>query len=141
MFDLTQDTPQSDCFSSTGLLPSMAVLSRFLRLSVQNLKWSPTTPTAPRYARAEIPNFKSQNPIILGSWSLLFGYSAPNAVRHGWFGLFPFRSPLLWESRLIYSPQLLRCFSSLCDLSDALARSESSDITRMGFPHSDILGS
>ncbi len=29
------------------------------------------------------------------------------------FGLFPFRSPLLGESRLISFPQLLRCFSSL----------------------------
>lgn len=29
------------------------------------------------------------------------------------FGLFPVRSPLLRESRLIYFPQPLRCFSSL----------------------------
>ncbi len=39
-----------------------------------------------------------------------------------WFGLFPFRSPLLWESRLIYLPQLLRCFSSLCNLSRLTSR-------------------
>ena len=32
------------------------------------------------------------------------------------FGLVPFRSPLLRESHLIYFPQLLRCFSSLCIL-------------------------
>ena len=44
MSDLTQDTPQSLRFSSTGLLPSLAVLSRFLRLIFVNLKWSPTTP-------------------------------------------------------------------------------------------------
>ena len=33
----------------------------------------------------------------------------PRKVR---FGLLPFRSPLLRESRLIYFPRLLRCFSS-----------------------------
>ncbi|KKT76633.1 MAG: hypothetical protein UW70_C0016G0012 [Candidatus Peregrinibacteria bacterium GW2011_GWA2_44_7] len=33
-----------------------------------------------------------------------------------WFRLFPFRSPLLRESRLISFPQVLRCFSSLCVL-------------------------
>ena len=33
--------------------------------------------------------------------------------RSKWFRLFPFRSPLLRESRLLSPPQLLRCFSSL----------------------------
>ena len=32
------------------------------------------------------------------------------------YRLFPFRSPLLWESRLIFFLQLLRCFSSLRSL-------------------------
>ena len=78
--DPTQDTPQSLYISPTGPLPSLAVLSRFLRLCTQNLKWSPTTPS-------------------------------PEAR----FGLFPFRSPLLWESQLISFPRLLRCFSSPCN--------------------------
>ena len=69
---------------------------------------------------------------------ILNGVLQPHASCDAWFGLFPFRSPLLWESRLIYSPRLLRCFSSPCDLP---ACAGLSDITRIGFPHSEIPGS
>ena len=66
-------------FSPTGLLPSMAALSRVVWLI--EIKFVS----------------RSYNPY-------------PRKDR---FGLFPFRSPLLRESLLIYFPQLLRCFSSL----------------------------
>ena len=56
-----------------------------------------------------------------------------------WFGLIPFRSPLLRESFLFL--RLLRCFSSprslyypMCSGSSARA------LTPGGFPHSEILG-
>ncbi len=52
------------------------------------------------------------------------------------FGLFPFRSPLLRESRVISVREVLRCFCSPLRLplrGGALART--------GFPHSDIHGS
>ena len=61
-----------DGFSTTGLLPSLAVLSRTVRL---------THPFVTPYR-------VSYNPKRQASW----------------FGLFPFRSPLLRESRLLSLP-------------------------------------
>ena len=59
----------------------------------------------------------------------------------GWFGLFPFRSPLLRESFVYFLfLQLLRCFSSLgfpCLTSVKMCQR----ITTDGFPHSDTPGS
>jgi len=55
------------------------------------------------------------------------------------FGLFPFRSPLLWESLLISFPLLLRCFSCQSNLPVPYG-SGSSPITEMEFPHSEIPG-
>ena len=39
---------------------------------------------------------------------------SPNPAMHAWrFGLFPFRSPLLWKSKIFFLfLRLLRCFSS-----------------------------
>jgi len=46
---------------------------------------------------------------LLGSTNQLCG---PNPTVHApWFGLFPFRSPLLWKSIFLFL-RLLRCFSS-----------------------------
>ncbi len=56
-----------------------------------------------------------------------------------WFGLLPFRSPLLWESFLFLG--LLRCFSSprsLCNPIDSDCSTKA--LTLRGFPHSEILG-
>ena len=52
------------------------------------------------------------------------------------FGLIPVRSPLLRESLLISIYRLLRCFSSPTIHPFGLC-----DITRIGFPHSEISGS
>jgi hypothetical protein len=42
--------------------------------------------------------------------------ATPASLAHSRFGLFPFRSPLLGESRLISLLRVLRCFSSPADL-------------------------
>ena len=46
--------------------------------------------------------------------TIRFTYAVLNPSMHArWFGLFPFRSPLLWESMFLsLPPALLRCFSS-----------------------------
>jgi hypothetical protein len=60
-------------------------------------------------------------------------------VRKLWFGLFPFRSPLLREYSLFLG--LLRCFSSPRSPSHPMCSDESAGaLTTSGFPHSDILG-
>jgi hypothetical protein len=59
------------------------------------------------------------------------------------FGLFPVRSPLLRESLVCFLfLEVLRCFTSLGSLYPAYAFSrESTGITPLGFPHSEISGS
>ena len=56
------------------------------------------------------------------------------------FGLFPFRSPLLWKSiNFVFFLRLLRCFSSPGSPPNvSLALTE---VSSAGFPHSDISGS
>ncbi len=68
---LRNSTTTSDWLSRTGLSPSLAPLSRGLRLPALVASVGPTTPRRPKAPR---------------------------------FGLFPFRSPLLRESRLISLP-------------------------------------
>ena len=65
----------------------------------------------------------------------------PNS-RSRWFGLFPFRSPLLRESRLISLPQGTEMFHFPWSRFYALFNSNA-DILLMqdGFPHSEISGS
>jgi hypothetical protein len=60
-----------------------------------------------------------------------------------WFGLFPFRSPLLRESNNFFLfLQVLRCFSSLGLPSRRYVfTSRYCSITNSGFPHSEISGS
>ena len=59
-----------------------------------------------------------------------------------WFGLFPFRSPLLRESLRFLFLRVLRCFTSPGIASCPYEfRTQSCGITRMGFPHSETLGS
>ena len=57
-----------------------------------------------------------------------------------WFGLFPFRSPLLGECSLFL--WVLRCFSSPGSLLPIYVFNRQIPLVRSGgFPHSDILGS
>jgi hypothetical protein len=39
-------------------------------------------------------------------------YTTPSSYKYIWFRLFPFRSPLLWESSFFLFLRVLRCFSS-----------------------------
>ena len=77
-------------FSPTGLSPSMARLSSALRLKT---KFAVTSTARPQAAL---------QPLICNACRL----------HTDWFGLFPFRSPLLRESRLFLFLRVLRCFSS-----------------------------
>ena len=64
----------------------------------------------------------------------------PHPCKHGWFGLFPVRSPLLGEYFLFL--QVLRCFSSLGALPPTYVFSRRMlRVRRNEFPHSDIPGS
>ena len=83
-------------------------------------------------------------------WSFPGSFNYINKIHIGvlqhhtevWFGLFPFRSPLLRESRLISFPWLLRCFTSPSILSSTYVFSRGSpSIKSEGFPHSEISGS
>ena len=63
----------------------------------------------------------------------------PPAITHPRFSLIRFRSPLLTE--YLFLP-VLRCFTSRRSLhTPYIFRCGSHDMTRAGFPHSDILGS
>ena len=72
--------------SPTGLSPAMAVLSRFLRLEIGFV--------TPR-SHWGFCCYAVQHPRDIG----------PQATKPRRFGLFPFRSPLLRESRLLSFPQ------------------------------------
>jgi hypothetical protein len=64
------------------------------------------------------------------------------AITYIRFGLFPFRSPLLWESLLLFSPRVTK-MSQFTPFSATpyVFRSSYPDITRGGLPHSEISGS
>ena len=64
----------------------------------------------------------------------------PRPCKHGRFGLFPVRSPLLGELFLFL--QVLRCFSSLGARPPTYVFSRRTlEVRSSGFPHSDIPGS
>ena len=111
------------CFSCTGLLPSVAHLSWMLPLnswicnSVKDLMLLLSAPTTPNWQRHQ-------------------------ALPPARFRLIPFRSPLLRESLLLSSPQGTEMFQfpwfplpALCVQAGVLPSSGSR------FPHSDIHGS
>lgn len=81
---------------------------------------------------------------LLDRQTQLKGPTTPNAQRlpaitHARFGLIRFRSPLLTE--YLFLP-VLRCFTSRRSLhTPYIFRCGSHDMTRAGFPHSEILGS
>ena len=79
-----------------------------------------------------------------GSTRMLDDYAGPQPQPYfyDWFGLIPFRSPLLRKSMLFLFLRLLRCFSSPGSLLAAYIFSGGSHASqRAGFPHSDIYGS
>ena len=75
--------------------------------------------------------------------NLLLTYCGPNPTEHAlWFGLFPFRSPLLWESMFSFSS------SGYLDVSvhqvpscELCVGSQVTEVCSAGFPHSEICGS
>lgn len=96
--------------STTGLLPSLADLSRSIRL--------PTFLVTP------------------------YGVSYNPKTHAPWFGLFPFRSPLLRKSHLLSLPSGTEMFQ-FPELPSATYEFSNRcyPITDSGFPHSDIPGS
>ncbi len=119
---LLGNTPQGVCtFSPTGLSPSMARLSSTIRLTCRFvtpravcrlLRVYPTTPMRQRR----------------------------QAITPHRFGLFPFRSPLLRESRLISFPVGTEMFH-FPTYASCLLRDRIPGFLPGGFPHSGIHGS
>ena len=82
------------------------------------------------------PTFQSCSVILIGH------FDGPQPHAEAWFGLFPFRSPLLRESNFFLFLRLLRCFSSPGFLLMRYGFTHGyMDITPCGFPHSEICGS
>ena len=70
------------------------------------------------------------------------GYTTFSDLTYIRFGLFPFRSPLLWKSRLFSLPEDTKMFQFSSLASTAYVFScRCLDITRDGLPHSEISGS
>ena len=128
----------------------MQIHSRFLG---PGATWDPLREATPFRLRGSHPLCRAvQDPSTITrlSDSLLIrqnqlkGPTTPNAQRlpaitRARFGLIRFRSPLLTE--YLFLP-VLRCFTSRRSLhTPYIFRCGSHDMTRAGFPHSDILGS
>jgi hypothetical protein len=110
-------------FSPTGLSPSVARRSRAVRLMVRLLTSRPVL--RPVRQRPVTPPVQRRR-----------------AITHRQFRLFPFRSPLLGESRLISLPQGTEMFQFPCWPSRAYGFSAGwRGITPAGFPHSGTPGS
>ena len=118
--------------------------------------WSPQLPTRFHVSRGtqdpgpvKRPSSTGLSPAMVArssafkwSFALFASPTTPPMPKHGWFGLFPVRSPLLRESRLISLVRLLRCFSSPTSLHNAYVFSAVyPDITLDGLPHSESWGS
>jgi hypothetical protein len=70
------------------------------------------------------------------------GYTTLSGLTYIRFGLFPFRSPLLWKSLLFSLPEVTKMFQFTSFASTAYVFScRCLDTTRDGFPHSEISGS
>ncbi len=107
--------------STTGLSPSLAVVSNtFIYIETRHLGTAAALPSnAPQHQRTNAGRLP---------------------VR--WFGLFPFRSPLLRESRLLFLPEGTEMvqFPSFATLAYGFSQGYQG-ITPGGLPHSDIPGS
>ena len=81
-------------------------------------------------------------PVLLSSCGSIMTALQPRMVETTRFGLFPFRSPLLRESRLISSPAGTEMFHFPAFASKSLFIQLKDDwIFPAGFPHSDTSGS
>ena len=81
-------------------------------------------------------------PLLLPNRKSHFGVLQPHSLESAWFGLFPFRSPLLGESRLISSPAGTEMFHFPALASTNLfIQFVDYGTTPVGLPHSDIPGS
>src|SRR2546421_7335609 len=70
------------------------------------------------------------------------GPTTPARPKTHWFGLLPFRSPLLWESQLISSRRATEMFQfTRCPPAGYGLTCRSPDITLEGLPHSESQGS
>jgi hypothetical protein len=137
---------------------SLTVLVHYRSLKVLSLGgWSPQLPTRfhvsrgtqdPRPPRLIVLNgtltlsghaFQRVGVIV----SLCIGRSQCGPYGFHWFGLFPVRSPLLRESRLISSRQATEMFQFTCcpPSLPSFKERRSPDITLEGLPHSDTQGS
>src|SRR5271155_4746959 len=115
-------TPTGMQFSPTGLSPSTADHPRPLRLTTHSLPSGRIEPDALS------PQPRTHNPY-------------PVTHAHG-LAILRFRSPLLTESHLFSFPTGTEMFHFPAFPPDAYVFSGGGhDITRAGFPHSDILGS
>ena len=87
--------------------------------------------------RSSVPARLSAPPLWIST-----GPTTPTILPNGWFRLFPVRSPLLRESRLISFRQATEMFQFAHRPLLTYAFSEQSpDITLEGLPHSDSQGS
>ena len=69
-------------------------------------------------------------------------YTTLSGLTYNRFGLFPFRSPLLWKSRLFSLPEVTKMFQFTSFASPTYVFSwRCFGISRNGFPHSEISGS
>ncbi len=108
---------------------SLTVLVRYRLHEVFSLGgWSPRLPTRLLVSRGtqdpgplELPSSTGLSPPLVArsrafewSLSLVASPTTPSLPKQRWFGLFPFRSPLLRESRLISSPQATEMFQFAC---------------------------
>ncbi len=137
---------------------SLTVLVPYRSLKVFSLGgWSPLLPTnSPGFVvlriaagrAAAVPTGLSPAPVALSN---AFGSpprssdaapTTPAALSNDWFGLFPPRSPLLRESRLISLRRATEMFQfTHCPPPAYVLGRRSPDITLEGLPHSDSQGS
>src|SRR5947209_772546 len=138
---------------------SLTVLVHYRSLKVLSLGgWSPQLPTnspgfvvlrMPMASPASVPTGLSPSAVVSSNTfesaparrvSVLQPQSLTCA--NDWFGLFPFRSPLLRESRLISARQATEMFQFACCPPVTYIFSHGSpDITLEGLPHSESQGS
>ena len=76
------------------------------------------------------------------NWYFVFAGPSPHKYCYLWFRLFPFRSPLLWESIIFFLfLGVIGCFGSPGSLPHTIYSCADTMLLHSEFPHSDICGS